>query len=141
MSRVLLGIAVVFALGAAVVTYHPSTVDLDALARDVDQEKDHVTAAQLATWMHEQRPGLRIVDLRSDSEYSAGHIRGAEHMSVSHLRHAGFRPNETIVLYSAGGGHAAQAWFILRASGLQNVYSLRGGADEWAAKRGWRGGC
>jgi rhodanese-related sulfurtransferase len=127
MTRVLLGLAVILGLAAAVVR-RPTTIDLDALARDVDRENDHITATQLAAWIHDRRPGLRIIDLRSDSEYTAGHIPGAEHMSVAHLRHAGFRPDETIVLYSAGGGHAAQGWFFLRASGLEHVYSLRGGA-------------
>lgn len=140
MTRALLALAVVLALAAAVVR-RPSTIDLDALARDVDRENDHVTAAQLATWIHDRRPGLRIIDLRSDSEYTAGHIPGAEHMSLFQLRHAGFRRDETIVLYSAGGGHAAQGWFFLRASGLDQVYSLRGGEDEWTAKRRWRGQC
>jgi rhodanese-related sulfurtransferase len=140
MTRLLLGLAVILGLAAAVVR-RPTTIDLDALARDVDRENDHITAVQLAAWIHDRHPGLRIIDLRSDSEYTAGHIPGAEHMSLYALRHAGFRRDETIVLYSAGGGHAAQGWFFLRASGLQHVYSLRGGADEWAAKRAWRGQC
>jgi 3-mercaptopyruvate sulfurtransferase SseA len=147
--RIAIGLVVVLALAAAVVRRPATSVDLDALARDVDLENDHVTAAQLGEWMHDRRPGLRIIDLRSDSEYTEGHIPGAEHMSLVQLRHAGFRPNETVVLYSAGGGHAAQGWFFLRASGLQHVYSLRGGADEWQAsreagrgtKRPWRGQC
>jgi rhodanese-related sulfurtransferase len=143
MTRILLGFALGLTLAAAFV-HRPSSassVNLDALARDVELQSDHITAGQLAAWIRENRPGLRIVDLRSDSEYAVSHIPRAEHISVSDLRHAGFRPDETIILYSAGGGHAAQGWFFLRASGLTQVYSLRGGMDEWNARRAWRGGC
>jgi rhodanese-related sulfurtransferase len=142
MIRVLLGFALGLAVAAAFV-HGPSSpaMNLDTLARDVDTQSDHITAGQLAAWINDRRPGLRIIDLRSDSEYTASHIPQAEHLTLAGLRHAGFRPDETIVLYSAGGGHAAQGWFLLRASGLDRVYSLRGGMDEWAARKPWRGGC
>ena len=37
----------------------------------------------------------------------------------------------TIVLYSEGGTHAAQGWFLLRARGFDHVVFLRGGLFEW----------
>jgi rhodanese-related sulfurtransferase len=81
----------------------------------------------------------RVIDLRSDSAYAAGHIPTAEHMSLSQLRRARFRRNETIMLYSDRGDETAQAWVFLRASGLAHVYALSGGAEEWADRRKWRG--
>ena len=89
----------------------------------------------------DRHPGLRVIDLRSDSAYAAGHIPSAEHMSLEQLRHTKFRRSETIMLYSGVGGDAAQAWVLLRAAGLPHVYSLSGGSDEWADRRRWRGGC
>ena len=117
MTRALLGLAAILVVGAAVVH---------------EYENDQVTATQLATWMRNRRPGLRIVDLRSDSAYLVGHIPGAEHMSVSELRHATFRRDETVVLYTTDGG---------RVSGRAHVYWLRGGAAAWADRHPWRGGC
>ena len=38
---------------------------------------------------------------------------------------------ETLVLYSEGGAHAAQAWVLLRARGHEHVYFLRGGLLDW----------
>lgn len=143
MKGLLVGLALGLAVAAAF-THAPTAtkgINLDALARDVDNQTDHIPAGRLADWMNQHKPGLRIIDLRSDSEYAVSHIPQAEHMTLSQLRHAGFRNDETIVLYSAGGGHAAQGWFFLRASGLEHVYSLRGGMDEWAARRPWRGTC
>ncbi len=151
-NRALLGLALALGGLAAVVRSPapPATtaVDLDALARIVDHEEDHVTAPELAAWIRDRRTDLRVIDVRSDSDYRVGHIPRAEHMTLSQLRTAGFRPTETIVLYSAGGAHAAQGWFLLRASGLPRVYSLRGGIDEWLSAdttmtrtRSWRRGC
>ena len=117
MTRALLGLAAILVVGAAVVH---------------EYENDQVTATQLATWMRNRRPGLRIVDLRSDSAYVVGHIPGAEHMSISQLQHAGFRHEETVVLYTTHGE---------RMPGVAHVYWLRGGAAAWMDKHPWRGGC
>jgi rhodanese-related sulfurtransferase len=143
MIRVLIGFALGLALTAALTTTRGTStgVNLDLLAREVDHQSDHITAGQLEAWINHRRPGLRIIDLRSDSEYAVSHIPQAEHMTLTQLRQAGFRTNETIVLYSAGGGHAAQGWFFLRASGLDQVYSLRGGLEEWQHRHAWRGMC
>jgi rhodanese-related sulfurtransferase len=137
-----LGLVLGLGLAAALPGRSPSA-NFDLLARDIDRESDHVAAVEVAQWIHDKRPGLRVIDLRSDSEYTAEHIPTAEHMTVAQLAHAGFRRDETIVLYSAGGGHAAQGWILLRAAGLEHVYDLRGGMDEWGgrARAVWRGGC
>ena len=95
-----------------------------------------------AGWLHDRHPDVRVIDLRPDSAYAAGHIPGAEHMSLAQLRQARFRRDETILLYSGeGADDAARAWVFLHAAGLQHVYALQGGADEWANRRRWRGGC
>ena len=43
----------------------------------------------------------------------------------------GLERNEKIILYSEGGIHSAQAWFLLKAMGYKSVYMLRGGLDDW----------
>ena len=47
-------------------------------------------------------------------------------ISESHLHR-----NERIVLYSGGGIHSAQGWFLLRAQGFPGSYILLGGLDAW----------
>jgi sulfur-carrier protein adenylyltransferase/sulfurtransferase len=107
------------------------SVDLDALALEVETERDHVSALQLASWIREGRPGLRVVDLRSRGEFAAYHIPTAVHASLTDLVAEEPRPGETLVLYSEGGTHAAQGWFMLRARGVENVFFLREGLYEW----------
>jgi rhodanese-related sulfurtransferase len=106
-------------------------IDVDALASAVAHEEDHVTAVELAHWIRERRPGLRVVDLQSDADFVAYHIPGAEHIPLQSLARAPFRTTDTLVLYSAGGAHAAQGWVFLQALGYRQVYFLRGGVREW----------
>ena len=107
------------------------TVDVASLARMVAREEDHVTALELAQWIKDRRPGLRIIDVRSAEEYAAYHVPRAERIALDSLTAAPFRKDETIVLYSEGGAHAAQAWVFLRALGYERVFFLRGGVYEW----------
>jgi rhodanese-related sulfurtransferase len=108
-----------------------AAIDVAALARSVAQEEDHVTALELAQWIKDRRQGLRIIDLRSPEEYGTYHVPRAEHLALDSLTTMPFRADETIVLYSEGGTHAAQAWVFLRALGYRKVFFLRGGLYEW----------
>jgi len=136
-SSVLRGLALAaIVLGAlAAVVGSPrasgSSVDVAALARDVETEQDHVTAIELARWIRDRKPGLRIMDVRDSAEFEDYHIPGAERMPIESVVTAAFKPSETIVMYSGGGAHAAQAWVLLRARGERHVFFLRGGVAEW----------
>jgi rhodanese-related sulfurtransferase len=110
---------------------HHATVDVASLAQNVQREEDHVTALELAQWIKDRRPGLRVFDLRSPAEYEAYHLPTAGHLSLDSVATTPFRADETIVLYSEGGAHAAQVWVFLRALGNRQVFFLRGGLYEW----------
>jgi rhodanese-related sulfurtransferase len=154
LKRVLVGAAVVLATLAAVVgtapndngnlssvssvansSSNPSRTGASAVAADlaseIEHEDDHVTALELAQWIRDRKPGLRVLDVRSDSEYSAYHIPSAERMPLPTLAKLPPNETETLVLYSEGGAHAAQGWVLLRATGHRNVYFLRGGLLDW----------
>ena len=107
------------------------SVDVTELARIVEQEEDHVTAVELAKWIREAKRGLRIVDIRPDSEFDELHIPGATRIPLGELARMTLDSAGTYVLYSEGGTHAAQAWFLLRARGVRNVFFLRGGFYDW----------
>ena len=109
-----------------------AAIDVRKLAAQVAREEDHVTARELATWIRERKGGLRVIDVRSAEEFSRGRIPGARNVTMESLVTLSFASNETVVLYSDGGAHAAQAWVLLRASGNEHVYFLRGGLREWS---------
>jgi rhodanese-related sulfurtransferase len=109
-------------------------VDAKELARIVEGEVDHVSPEILADWIIQGKADFRLIDLRTEVGYSAYHIPGAEHVTLTALPEYGLTKNEKIVLYSAGGIHSAQAWFLLKAKGYEGVYLLRGGLEEWQDK-------
>ncbi|HEU4456629.1 MAG TPA: rhodanese-like domain-containing protein [Longimicrobium sp.] len=130
--RLLAGAAVVLALAALAAGDPPGArVDVAALARTVEAEEDHVTALELATWIRDRKPGLRVVDVRPAAEFDAYHLPTAENLPLTALTGAGFRADETVVLYAEGGTQAVRGWVILRAAGVERAHYLRGGLHEW----------
>jgi rhodanese-related sulfurtransferase len=129
------GIAALLAVGAAFVgSPEPragSSAHIRALADEIEHESDHVTALELAEWIRQRRPDLRVIDVRTDSEYAAYHVPTAERIPLATLVTTRFDPRTTVVLYSEGGAHAAQGWVLLRTAGVRNVYFLRGGILDW----------
>lgn len=107
------------------------TIDVAELARVVADQEDHVSAVELAGWIRAHLPHLRIVDVRSATEFAAYHIPGAEHVPLDRLASTAFAADDTIVLYSELGVHGAQAWVFLRALGHRRVLFLRNGLHEW----------
>lgn len=123
-------------LGAVAVFGNPFegekvTVSTRELATIVQDEVDHVTVDELADWIMTERFDYRLLDVRDAESYAAYHIPTAENVALTDLQSYGLERNEKIVLYSDGGIHAAQAWFLLRARHYASSYILLGGLDLW----------
>lgn len=79
--------------------------------------------------------GAAIIDVREESEFAAGHIPGAAHMSKGVIE----RDIETrfpdkgapLVLYCGGGFRSALAADQLQKMGYTNVISMDGGMRGW----------
>ena len=77
----------------------------------------------------------RLIDVREDSEWEAGHARGAQHLGRGIIE----RDIETVVpdkdseliLYCGGGYRAALAADSLQKMGYTNVASVAGGWRAW----------
>ncbi|MFL5614525.1 MAG: rhodanese-like domain-containing protein [Gemmatimonadaceae bacterium] len=131
LAGIALGLAAAASFAGSPYTARHASIDVALLAHTVEQEEDHVTALELAEWIKERRPGLRVLDVRTPEEYQAYHVPTAEHLALDSLTRMPFRADETLVLYSEGGAHAAQVWVFLRALGYRKVFFLRGGLYEW----------
>lgn len=131
---------ILFALGlGALLIGNPGsgavvTVDTRELGRIIQAEVDHVAPKALADWIIQGKTDFRLIDLRSEKDYAQYHIPGAENVPPAALSDYGLLRNEKIILYSDGGIHSAQAWFLLKAMGYRGVYMLRGGLNEWNEK-------
>jgi rhodanese-related sulfurtransferase len=82
----------------------------------------------------------RVIDVREESEWAAGHIRGAEYMGRGVLeRDIEQRiPDQSteLILYCGGGFRSALSADNLQQMGYTNVASMAGGWREWKAQGG-----
>ena len=130
----------VLAITAATLGWGATAADLRApvrspeLAAEIEKEIDHISAIDLAERIMRQEPGLQVFDLRSSEEYADFHIPGARHALIGDLLHEPLAAGTTIVLYSEGATHAAQAWVLMRLRGHRNVFFLREGIYEWLSR-------
>ena len=138
LNQKLAAVAIAFGFIALIAgnPYTGNTVTLDTkeLALIVEKELDHVKAEDLADWIIQNCSDYRLLDLRSEKDYSEYHIPTAEWSQLSQLGQYPIYRNEKIILYSEGGIHSSQAWMLLRARGFKSVYMLMGGLDEWKEK-------
>ena len=125
-------VAAALALAAAAVDL--KGVDARSLAAEIETERDHISAPDLADLIMAGDSALQILDIRTPSEFARMHIPGARHASIDTLSRDPLPRNGTIVLYSEGGAHAAQAWVLLRMRGHRRVFFLREGLFEWLAR-------
>jgi 3-mercaptopyruvate sulfurtransferase SseA len=112
------------------------SVEPGELARVIEREEDHVTAGDLAAMLKAGKPGLRVIDLRDSLSYLQYHIPTAECITLTELLGMPLLPTDTLVLYSEGGIHAAQAWVLLAVRGHRNVMTLKGGLLAWEERNG-----
>lgn len=108
-----------------------AVIDSDELAMIVHKEVDHVSAMEMADWIIRGKTDYRLLDLRDEPSFALYHIPTAELVPVTGVDDYPIARNEKIVLYSEGGIHSAQAWFLLKARKFPAVYILRGGLEEW----------
>ena len=77
----------------------------------------------------------KVVDVREESEWAAGHVRGAEHMGKGVIeRDVEARiPDKSaeVILYCGGGFRSALAADNLQKMGYRNVASMAGGWRAW----------
>ncbi len=78
----------------------------------------------------------QIVDLRGESEYKAGHVRGAEHVFVGTLLQNldKIQKSKPVVIHCQGGDRAAIAYSLLVREGYSNISNYSPGMNEWQAK-------
>ena len=101
--------------------------DAKSRVRELDVAE---TRARLAA-----NPAARLIDVREDREWHAGHAAGAEHLGRGIIE----RDIETrhpdraaeLILYCGGGYRSALAADNLQRMGYTNVHSLAGGWKAW----------
>ena len=81
------------------------------------RQPSQITAVELAEWIRDRKPGLRVIDLRPEAAFDEYHLPRAER--VDSLASMQFKPDETIVVVSGG------------AVTNHDIYVLQGGVRAW----------
>lgn len=77
--------------------------------------------------------GVTLIDVRNDSEWSAGHIDGAIHIPLGRLseRIDDVPRHKPIVMQCAGGVRSMIGASVLKTNGVDRVINLTGGFGAW----------
>ncbi len=88
------------------------------------------TRGRLAT-----NSGVRLIDVREDDEWRAGHAAAAEHLGKGIIERdiEATAPDKSteLILYCGGGYRSALAADVLQEMGYTNVWSMAGGWKAW----------
>ena len=107
-----------------------------SLAQMAAAGDDHVTVQELSDWLIKDRRDFELVDIRETREFDVAHIEGARHIPLAALLSeqalSSLPVGRTIVVYSNGSAHAAQAALLLRLAGREAL-ALLGGYNYWHA--------
>ena len=92
-----------------------------------------IDAPELAAWVKDKQPNMRVIDVRGMGEIASGTVSGAEAVPLHTLpvKVNEFKRDEKLVFICRSGARSAQACMFLQQQGYENVYNLRGGMMGW----------
>jgi len=114
-------VALALAIGAATVG-NPS-----AAAPSIER----IHPLQLAEWIRDRQPGLRVIDLRSEAAFDDYHVPTADRHPVRSLERLPWTRDQVVVFYSDDDAEAMEGARAL--NGRVRVCVLDGGAAAWIA--------
>ncbi|MGD6818619.1 rhodanese-like domain-containing protein [Metabacillus sp. 113a] len=76
---------------------------------------------------------VHVLDVRSQSEWQAGHIKGAQHIMLGTLpdRVNEVKDDKEVIVQCGSGMRSAIGVSVLQAHGMKNVKNLTGGFTKW----------
>ena len=87
-----------------------------------------------------ERGKAKLIDVREESEWAAGHARGAEHLGKGVIERDIEKkiPDKSaeIILYCGGGFRSALSADAIQQMGYTNVRSMAGGWRAWESSGG-----
>ena len=106
------------------------------ISSEAKSKAPHISSNQLAGYQSEKEEFV-LLDIRTEAEYKAGHIQGAQWFPRGKLEYYIQEiikdPDSRIVLYCRTGGRSALATLTLKDMGYTNVVDLEGGFKTWVS--------
>jgi len=94
----------------------------------------HISTQQLSTYLSAEEDFF-LLDVRTEAEYEAGHIKGAQWFPRGKLEYYIQElikdPDSKVITYCRTGGRSALATLTLKDMGYTNVVDLEGGFKKW----------
>jgi hydroxyacylglutathione hydrolase len=124
------------------VLWQAAKIGYENIAGEVAGGIDTWTAASLPTTSTPvteatAQQGVRVLDIRQDAEYQAGHVPGALHVELGDLPGAIDRLADVPTVVMCGHGERAMgAASLLTGHGLTQVSVLAGSPEDWAEANG-----
>ena len=105
----------------------------------VDDAKSRIREISVADTRRKLDAGAaRVIDVREESEWEAGHVKGAEYIGRGVLERdiedKVPDKNAELILYCGGGFRSALSADNLQKMGYTNVLSMAGGWREWHSR-------
>lgn len=104
------------------------------LVNDAKSRIRETSVGETRSRMASNQP-VRLIDVREDNEWQAGHAAGAEHLGKGIIERdiEATVPDKSaeLILYCGGGFRSALAADVLQQMGYTNVYSMAGGWKAW----------
>ena len=104
----------------------------------LDSRAVYVHPMEVAELTQDTSVYTRVLDLRSESNYNLFHLKDSMNVSMDTIRDPEFvkslkaAPANTVFFtVSNDEGVATQGWKLLAAQGLQNLYIVEGGINNW----------
>lgn len=101
----------------------------------VEEVKPHIKEVNVAQTQERLQNGAKLIDVREDNEWQAGHAKDAVHLGRGIIERDIEKEfpdkNTELILYCGGGFRSALSAYNLQKMGYKNVASMDGGWRAW----------
>ena len=101
----------------------------------VNDAKSRINEVSVDQTLERLPGGARLIDVREDNEWEAGHAKDAVHLGRGIIERDIVQDfpgkNTELILYCGGGYRSALAADNLQKMGYTNVFSMAGGWKAW----------
>jgi rhodanese-related sulfurtransferase len=108
--------------------------------RLVDDAKSRIKEVSVHQTQQRIKEGAKLIDVREDNEWQAGHAKGAIHLGRGVIERDITKeiPDKSaeLILYCGGGFRSALSVDNLQKMGYTNVVSMAGGWRAWKEEGG-----
>jgi len=127
--------AVTLVIGQPDNNYRWNIIEAEQVAM-LDERAVQIEPAELLSVIHDAQIKAVLLDVRDEQHYNQFHIHGAKRLTADEIVEASrelmFEPANTVfVAMSNDEIGATEAWKMLKAESLPNVYILEGGVNNW----------